>query len=169
MSHFPLMARFNQWANARLYDTVARLAEKDYRTDRKLFFGSIHRTLNHLMVVDRLWTRRIDGEPHGVSSLDMVLYDRFDELRKAREEEDRRLIRQVDALEHSDMRKSIRYRRIIGDAEAQTRCDHILITLFNHQTHHRGQIHAALTQSDIEPPPLDVIYFLDEMPVAAQR
>ena len=110
-----------------------------------------------------------DGEPHGISSLDMVLYDRFDELRKAREEEDRRLIRQVDALEHSDMRKSIRYRRIIGDAEAQTRCDHILITLFNHQTHHRGQVHAALTQSDIEPPPLDVIYFLDEMPEAAQR
>jgi len=161
------MARFNEWANARLYDTVARLSEQEYRADRKLFFGSIHRTLNHLMVVDRIWTRRIDGEPHGISSLDMVLYDNFDDLRRAREEEDRRLIGQVDALEQSDTRKLIRYRRIIGAVEAQTRCDHILITLFNHQTHHRGQVHAALTQSDIEPPPLDVIYFLDELPEIA--
>ena len=100
-------------------------------------------------------------------SLDMVLYDNFDDLRRAREEEDRRLIGQVDALEQSDTRKLIRYRRIIGAVEAQTRCDHILITLFNHQTHHRGQVHAALTQSDIEPPPLDVIYFLDELPEIA--
>ena len=169
MSHFSLMARFNQWANARLDDTVARLPEIEYRADRKLFFGSIHRTLNHLMVVDRLWTRRIDGEPHGIASLDMVLYDSFGDLRSAREEEDQRLIRQVDALEQSDTRKMIRYRRIIGAGEAQTRCDHILITLFNHQTHHRGQVHAALTQCDVEPPPLDVIYFLDEVPEAAQR
>ena len=169
MSHFPLMARFNEWANARLYDAVARLPEQDYLAERKLFFGSIHRTLNHLMVVDRLWTRRIDAEPHGISSLDMVLFDSFDELRRARAEEDRRLIRQVDALEQSDLGKLIRYRRIVGGGEAQTRCDHILITLFNHQTHHRGQVHAALTQSDVEPPPLDVIYFLDEKPEAAQR
>src|SRR5262245_21354942 len=169
MSHFPLMARFNQWANARLYDTVARLPDKEYRADRNLFFGSIHRTLNHLMVVDRLWTRRIDGEPHGIASLDMVLYDSLADLRAAREEEDRRLVRQVDALEQTDARKPIKYRRIIGAGEAETRCDHILITLFNHQTHHRGQVHAALTQSDVEPPPLDVIYFLDEMPEAARR
>jgi uncharacterized damage-inducible protein DinB len=168
MSHFPLLARFNEWANARLYDAVARLPEQDYRADRKLFFGSVHRTLNHLMVVDRLWTRRIDGEPHGISSLDMVLFDSFDELRRARAEEDRRLIRQVDALEQSDPRKLIRYRRMIGAGDAQARCDHILVTLFNHQTHHRGQVHAALTQSDIEPPALDVIYFLDERPEAAQ-
>lgn len=62
----------------------------------------------------------------------------------------------------------MRYRRIIGSVEGQTRCSHILITLFNHQTHHRGQVHAALTQSGIEPPPLDVVFFLDERPEAAR-
>jgi uncharacterized damage-inducible protein DinB len=62
----------------------------------------------------------------------------------------------------------VRYRRIIGSGEAETRCDHILITLFNHQTHHRGQVHAALTQCGIEPPPLDVVFFLTERPEAAR-
>jgi uncharacterized damage-inducible protein DinB len=168
MSQFPLMARFNQWANARLYGAVARLPEEDYRAERGLFFGSVHRTLNHLLVVDRLWTRRIEGEPHGIASLDMVLHDSFAELGRARAEEDRRLIRQVDALDEAGLRRLVRYRRIIGTGEQETRCDHILITLFNHQTHHRGQVHAALTQCGIEPPPLDVIYFLDEAPEAAR-
>ena len=98
MHHFPLMARFNEWANARLYGAVERLSDENYRLDRGLFFGSIHRTLNHLMVVDRLWTRRIDGEPHGIVSLDMQLYEDFAELSDARVQEDRRLIRQVDGL-----------------------------------------------------------------------
>jgi len=96
MSQFPLMARFNEWANARLYGAVARLSEEDYRTDRGLFFGSVHRTLNHLLVVDRIWTRRIEGVPHGIASLDALLHDSFSALKDARIDEDRRLIRQVE-------------------------------------------------------------------------
>ena len=168
MSHFPLMARFNEWANARLYGAVARLPEEEYRADRGLFFGSVHRTLNHLLVVDRVWTRRLDGEPPGIVSLDMQLHDRVAALKAARAEEDGRLIRQVDGLDAAALQRAVRYRRIIGSGEAETRCDHILITLFNHQTHHRGQVHAALTQSGIEPPPLDVVFFLDEHPEVAR-
>ncbi|HXV25728.1 MAG TPA: DinB family protein [Alphaproteobacteria bacterium] len=168
MHHFPLMARFNEWANARLYGAVERLSDENYRLDRGLFFGSIHRTLNHLMVVDRLWTRRIDGEPHGIVSLDMQLYEDFAELSDARVQEDRRLIRQVDGLDEERLGQPVRYRRIIGSGEAETRCSHILLTLFNHQTHHRGQITAALTQSGIEPPPLDIVYFLEERPETAR-
>ena len=168
MHHFPLMARFNEWANARLYGAVERLSDENYRLDRGLFFGSIHRTLNHLMVVDRLWTRRIDGEPHGIVSLDMQLYEDFAELSDVRVQEDRRLIRQVDGLDEERLGQPVRYRRIIGSGEAETRCSHILLTLFNHQTHHRGQITAALTQSGIEPPPLDIVYFLEERPETAR-
>ena len=168
MSQFPLMARFNEWANARLYGAVARLSEEDYRADRGLFFGSVHRTLNHLLVVDRIWTRRIEGVPHGIASLDAQLHDGFSALKTARVDEDRRLIRQVDGLDAAALKRTVRYRRIIGSGEGETRCDHILVTLFNHQTHHRGQVHAALTQSGIEPPPLDVIFFLDEHPEVAR-
>jgi uncharacterized damage-inducible protein DinB len=168
MNHFPLMARFNQWANQKLYGSVAALADERYRADLGLFFGSVHRTLNHLLVVDRIWTRRIDGEPHGIASLDVQLYDSFAELSHARAAEDERLVRQVDALDEGRLARPVRYRRIIGSGEAETRCSHILITLFNHQTHHRGQVHAALTQSGIVPPPLDVVFFLDERPEAAR-
>ncbi len=168
MNHFPLMARFNEWANKRLYGAVARLSDEDYRLERGLFFGSVHRTLNHLLVVDRLWTRRIDGEPHGILALDMQLYENRAELIDVRAQEDRRLIRQVDGLDEERLERPVCYRRIIGPGEAETRCSHILLTLFNHQTHHRGQIHAALTQSGIEPPPLDIVFFLEDMPEAAR-
>lgn len=168
MSHFPLMARFNQWANERLWGSVARLPEAEYRADKGLFFGSVHRTLNHILVVDRLWTRRIDGDPHGITALDTELYGSLAELGSARAEEDRRLIRQVDGLDADRLKRFVRYRWISEPGEGETRCDHILITLFNHQTHHRGQVHAALTQCGIEPPPLDVVYFLGERPEAAR-
>lgn len=163
MSHFPLMARFNAWANTRIYDCAARLSDADYRADRKAFFGSIHRTLNHLLVVDRLWGGRIEGVDRGIRSLDEVLYDDFPALRTARVEEDKRLIDLVDGLDDAQLQKSVPYRRIIGNGMEEVRAGHMLITLFNHQTHHRGQVHIMLTQADIVPPLLDVIFFLDEI------
>lgn len=54
MDHFPLMARFNRWVNARLYESVAKLSDEQYRKDVGLFFGSVHATLNHLLVGDLL-------------------------------------------------------------------------------------------------------------------
>ena len=166
MDHFPLMARFNAWVNERLYGAVEGLPEDAYRADRKAFFGSIHRTLNHLLVVDRLWTRRIEGVDHGIRALDQILYDDFDALRAARREEDRHLIELVDGLDEARLRRPVRYRRMIGEGEEEARAGHILLTLFNHQTHHRGQVHALLTQMDVIPPPLDVIFFLDEIGAA---
>ncbi len=163
MNHFPLMARFNAWVNERLYDTVSGLSDADYRRDRKVFFGSIHNTLNHLLVIDRLWSGRIEGTDRGIRSLDQILHDDFESLRAARRSEDEHLIALVDGLSEERLRAPVSYRRIIGAGMAETRSDHILITLFNHQTHHRGQVHAMLTQAGLVPPPLDVVFFLDEM------
>ena len=163
MQHFFLMARFNAWANSRLYETVSHLPDADYRRDRGAFFGSVHRTLNHLLVVDRLWTGRIEGIDRGVHSLDQMLYEDFMSLRLARCEEDARLIRLAERLTPEQLASPIVYRRIIGEGLEETRIDHILLTLFNHQTHHRGQVHVLLTQSGVTPPPLDVIFFLEEI------
>ena len=162
MNNIALMARFNAWVNERVYDCVAGLADAAYREDRKAYFGSIHNTLNHLLVVDRLWTNRITGRDHGIKSLDQVLYGDFESLRAARQAEDAALIELVDSLSEDELQGPVSYRRMIGDGSHTTRRDHILITLFNHQTHHRGQVHAMLTQQGIDPPPLDVIYFLEE-------
>ncbi len=162
MNNIALMARFNAWVNERVYDCVAGLSDAAYREDCKAYFGSIHNTLNHLLVVDRLWTSRIKGRDHGIESLDQILHDDFEPLRAARQAEDAALIELVDSLSEEELQGPVTYRRMIGDGSHTTRRDHILITLFNHQTHHRGQIHAMLTQQEIDPPPLDVIYFLEE-------
>ncbi len=163
MNNIALMARFNAWANDRLYGCVAGISDQAYRKDRKAYFGSIHNTLNHLLVVDRLWTHRIKGSDHGIKSLDQILYDDFESLRAAREEEDENLVALVDGLSEEELRSPVTYGRIIGGGTHTTRRDHILITLYNHQTHHRGQVHAMLTQQGIDPPPLDVIYLLEEL------
>ena len=163
MNNFSLMARFNAWANARLYDAVAELPDAAYRADNGVFFGSVHHTLNHLLIVDRLWTGRIAKVDRGVRSLDDILYDDFDSLRTAHEMESAQLIELVDGLSAGALRGAVTYRRIIGEGTHVTRRDHMLLTLYNHQTHHRGQVHAVLTRSGITPPPLDVIYYLEEV------
>ncbi len=78
MNNLALMARFNQWVNGHIYDSVAELSDEEYRRDRKAFFGSIHRTLNHLLVVDRLWAGRIRGIDPGITSLTEILFDEFE-------------------------------------------------------------------------------------------
>lgn len=162
MDHFPTMARFNRWVNARLYDSVATLSDEQYRKDVGLFFGSVHATLNHLLLVDILWTRRLRGEPNGFKSLTDIVEDDFTTLRRARVAEDDRFIEQVERMTPADLDRPIVYTRMLGSGQEEVRARHILATLNNHQTHHRGQVHAALTQAGIEPPALDVIYFLEE-------
>jgi uncharacterized damage-inducible protein DinB len=156
------MARFNAWVNKRVYDCVAGLPDPDYRKDCKAYFGSIHNTLNHLLLVDRAWTSRIKGVAHGLKSLDQILYDDFAALRAAREAEDGALIELVDGLSDAELLRPIAYTSMSGSGSFTNRCDRILITLFNHQTHHRGQVHTMLTQQGIDLPPLDVIVFLAE-------
>ena len=163
MNNIALMARFNAWANDRLYGCVAGISEEAYREDRKAYFGSIHNTLNHLLVVDRLWTHRIEGSDHDIKSLDQILYGDFESLRAARKTEDQALVDLVDGLSEEELRSPVTYGRMIGGGTHTTQRDHILITLYNHQTHHRGQVHTMLTQQGIDPPPLDVIYLLEEL------
>ena len=161
MNNLALMARFNQWVNGHIYDSVAELSDAEYRRDRKAFFGSIHNTLNHLLVVDRLWIARIRGLDHGIKSLTDILFDGFEPLRAAREREDQGLIDMVVGIDDDHLASPVVYTRMLGDGEQQTRLDHILITLYNHQTHHRGQVHAMLTQAGVTPTDIDVIDYLE--------
>ena len=163
MDHLPLMGRFNAWVNWRLHDTIAKLPDAAYRAERGLFFGSIHRTLNHVLVLDRLWTGRVEGVDRGIRSLDQVPCDDFATLRRARDEEDARLIRLIDGLTPERLARPVVYSRMIGEGQEEVRCAHVFWTLFNHQTHHRGQVSAALTQEGLNHPPLDLVFFLDEI------
>lgn len=163
MRHFPLMARFNQWVNRQLYDKVATLDEEAYRADTGIFFHSIHHTLNHLLVVDRLWIGRVTGTDHGISSLDQILFEDFASLRAAREAEDRGLIVLLDEMADDRIEALVRFSTIKRDRHFEARVRDLLSGLFNHQTHHRGQIFAVLQQRGMDLPDVDLPFFLPEI------
>jgi len=169
MHWLPLMARYNRWADTRLDACAPGLDEEAYRRDRAAFFGSVRRTLTHLLLVDRLWSARIQHREFGIGSLNPILFEGFEGLKDARVEEDEKLIAVVDRLCEADLEAPVRHRRITCDRLEEAGAGHILVTLFNHQTHDRGQVHVMLTQARVSPPPLDIIDCLEEVGEAAPR
>ena len=161
--HFRMLTRYNAWANRRVYDAAAALPEADYRRARPCsFFTSIHGTLNHLLVVDRLWLARIEGATHGIEGLDQILHDDLAALRRAQDASDAHMIELVDGFGEADLAGERRYDLLSAPGAHSSPVQHILATLFNHQTHHRGQVHAMLKETPIPPPPLDIIDYLDD-------
>jgi uncharacterized damage-inducible protein DinB len=157
------MARFNQWVNRQLYDKVATLDDEAYRADTGIFFRTIHHTLNHLLVVDRLWIGRVTGSDRGISSLDQILFEDFTSLRAAREAEDRGLIALLDEMPDDRIEALVRFSTIKRDRHFEARVRDLLSGMFNHQTHHRGQIYAVLQQRGMDLPDVDLPFFLPEI------
>jgi len=157
-AYFRVFADYNQWANGRLYDAVAKLPDAEYRKPRQSFFKSIHGTLNHLLVTDRIWLSRIEP-PQVAMPLNSILYEDFTALRAAREAEDRRIVALMGAMTAETLSGDLVYANSTG-ASFATPMVQVLGHLFNHQTHHRGQAHDQLSQTDIAPPELDLIYYL---------
>src|SRR5262249_15192261 len=151
-------AHYNRWANTRLYDACAQLSDADRRQDRKAFFGSIHNTLNHLLVGDRVWLGRFTGTDSGITALNQILFDDFAALRRAREAEDDRIQAYVDGCDVEKLAATFHFKSMDGSASAMP-LNQVLGHFFNHQAHHRGQVHAMLTQTDAAAPPLDLIYY----------
>src|SRR5262249_46324505 len=142
-AHFQQFAAYNRWANARLYQAALALSEADYRRNVGAFFKSMHGTLNHLLLADRLWLKRLTGEADGPNRLDVSFYDDRSSLALARAEEDDRISRYVASLDTAALDDLHKYTTTSGTPHEQRRRD-ILAHLFNHQTHHRGQAHTIL-------------------------
>lgn len=159
--YFQTFARYNRWANARLYDACATLPDDAYRQDRKAFFGSIHNTLNHLLVGDRVWLGRFTGTDSGIRKLNEILFDDFAALRRAREKEDARIQAYVDGCDAAKLAAPLAFKSMDGTPSTMTLAP-VLGHFFNHQAHHRGQVHAMLTQAAVAAPSLDLIAFMRE-------
>ncbi|MGO4525022.1 DinB family protein [Microvirga sp. 2MCAF35] len=157
--HFAMMAGYNAWCNERIYDVAAQLSDADYRADRGAFFKSVHGTLNHLLVTDRIWLKRFTGQGEAPNRLDAILFENFDDLRNARRKEDERIVAYIGSLSEADLADRIRYKTITNPAEIEQPLAPALAHLFNHQTHHRGQVHGLLTGFGLDAPSLDLILF----------
>lgn len=164
LAYFRTLAHYNQWANRRLYAAAGALHEVDYMRAVPSFFGSLHATLNHILVGDRLWMGRLTGHVEtNIKALDQILYADLVGLRVAREAEDALIINYADELDEPTLNSTLRYKTTKGVPHATPR-RHVLGHFFNHQTHHRGQCHGLLSALGVkEPPPLDLIVYVREM------
>lgn len=152
---FRQLARYNRVANERLYTACAALEDAEYRKTRAVSFGSIHALLNHLLLADRIWMSRFDGGGAVTPPLNTILFDQFRDLRAARIGEDARIERFFNEQDDAFLSREFHYVNNKGlpySEQAPVAAGHF----FNHQTHHRGQLHAMLAQTPAPPPSLDL-------------
>ena len=144
-----LMAAYNAEMNRRLYAAAGRLDEAARRRDRGAFWGSVHATLNHLLWADRMWMSRFDGWPRPPVGLSgsTALFDDFAALTAERAATDTALAAWAGRVDPAWLDGELTW--FSGAIEQEVRRPvAVLVThLFNHQTHHRGQVHAMLTQA----------------------
>ena len=141
------MAAYNKWMNDKLYAVAAELSDEERKRDRGSFFRSIHGTLNHALLADRVWLGRFIGEPFVVKSLGQELYSDFAELRTQRAVTDGAIVEWADALTDVRLAGRFRYTSIVNPAPREYDYWVCVTHFFNHQTHHRGQLTALLSQS----------------------
>jgi len=161
LPYFRRLARYNRWANRRLYFACAELSAADWAAPRAGFFPSLQKTLNHILVGDRVWLSRFEAVELVHRRLDEVPYPEFSHLKAARETEDERIVTYTEGLDPDRLDSDLRYRNMAGEAQV-TPLRWTLAHFFNHQTHHRGQAHAMLSSTQVAPPSIDLILFLRE-------
>ena len=155
IQHFQMLSRYNSLANHRLYEVCTQLSDVELKQTRPAFFKSIYGTLNHIMIGDCIWMGRFTGKEMSSQGLDVILYEQFHELRAARILEDERITAFIDDLDDGFLKGIITYTNNQGKIYSDP-INLLIAHFFNHQTHHRGQIHDMLTQTEIAPPSLDM-------------
>jgi uncharacterized damage-inducible protein DinB len=162
--HFGAMARNNTWANFRLHAACAQLSEDEYRARRTSFFPSIELTLNHILVVDWYYLDALDNGGRRwreIYALDDVPCAGFAELRREQAAADRRLIAYCAALTGDRLDAVVLLNRPGGERNPERVAD-VLTHLFQHDIHHRGQVHAMLAGTDVPPPQLDEFFLAQD-------
>jgi uncharacterized damage-inducible protein DinB len=153
-----MMARYNRWMNERIYATCAALSDAERKEDRGAFFKSIHGTLNHLLLADRVWMGRFVARPFAVSSLAQELYADFAELKRERAATDAQICEWVGGLGDEDLAGTLTYTSIVNPAPRRMALWLAVAHFFNHQAHHRGQLTTLLSQRGIDPGVTDLLW-----------
>ncbi|HZI83514.1 MAG TPA: DinB family protein [Casimicrobiaceae bacterium] len=146
-----LMAQYNRWMNERLYALCAAMSDPERKQDRDAFFGSIHGTLNHLLWGDRMWLGRFVGQPCTSPPYGADMFAVFEELAPERRATDRDLMQWAEGVSQAWLAAPLSYTSVV-DGEARRLPGSVAaIHLFNHGTHHRGQLTTLMKQAGVDP------------------
>lgn len=160
--HIRLMATYNEWMNAKLYNAAKTLPAEEIAADRKAFFGSILGTLNHLVVADTIWLKRfathpahyralepMHAEPMPSTHLDPLPFGDLESLSERRLRLDALILGWAEAVEDRDFDHVLCYTSTRG-VPYRTRFFDVVMHFFNHQTHHRGQTSTLFSQAGVD-------------------
>ncbi len=159
------MARYNRWQNASLFEAAETLPLAERRMDRGAFFQSIEATLNHILWADAMWMSRIAGLPKPAGNIagSVAFTPDWASLRQARAAMDEALIAWSDALPEGPITSDLRWFSGALGREMVKPLSFVVMHLFNHQTHHRGQVHAMVTAAGATPGDTD-LFILPDLP-----
>ncbi len=167
--HFVTLARYHLWATGRLLDAVQMLSDADYRRDVGLFFGSVHGTLNHLLVAEhQIWWQRLTMGQSPQAQLNAIVHEDRGMVDVQLRSLSARWQSWIPTLDTERWAGDLHYTTMHGTA-VRLPLAATVAHVFNHATHHRGQITAALTQLGVESPALDLIYYLQQAFVPAAQ
>ena len=165
--HYSGMARYNAWMNEKLLTVCDTLSDAELRSNQGLFFKSVLATLNHLLLADRAWmlrftkdreryvSRNADGSVIQITGLDHMLYSDWEAFKAERRKTDADIDAWVEELDEQSLLEHIVYKTSTG-LEFDHPMWQAVSHLFNHQTHHRGQVTAALTRLGKDPGVTDI-------------
>ena len=166
IQHFQTLAKYNTRLNQQVFAAASSLSHDQLNENRGAFFKSIIGTLNHILVGDLLWLRRfylhhspnsqtfsklkaLDSYP-AVESLNHILFEDFETLKTARFEVDAIISDWIiHQLSEADLDSTFTYQNIKGEGHGKN-FGEVLSHLFNHQTHHRGQVSTLLSQACVD-------------------
>ena len=172
--HFELLAQYNQWINASLYHAVATLSPEERNKSRGAFFGSILGTLNHILVADITWLNRIRAQYHSIEALqslatfpvpgalNQILFEDFDDLASVRVALDQVIVQFIAEATDDMLDGALQYRNMKGD-RMRKKLSLVLLHYFNHQTHHRGQVTALLSQAGVDYGVTDLVVLVPDL------
>lgn len=159
-----LMARYNRWQNNNLYGAADTLDNAARHEDRGAFFGSVHATLSHLLWGDCMWMSRFDGWERpdvGISDSGGWLVD-WQELKARRAEADARILDWAGRVGDETLAADLSWHSGATGRDVTRPLGLCVVHFFNHQTHHRGQVHAMLTAAGARPGDTDLFIMPDD-------
>ncbi len=173
--HVCLMATYNEWMNANIYEAAKRLSDEELSLNRNAYFGSIIGTLNHLVAGDVIWLQRFAGHPANYSALEPVqqlpapknlnqlTFSNIRDLSAHRIWLDRVIVEWSRSITEAHLDDTLSYTNMAG-TPAHKSFFGLLMHFFNHQTHHRGQVSTLLSQAGVDIGNTDLVLLIPSKP-----